>query len=147
MMVRKTFQATIYRDDTACFIPVPFDPKPVFGKIRAPVKVTLNGYTFRSTIASMGGQVCIPLRKSNREAAGLTGNESLNVTLELDSEKRSAALPHVLVEALDPADRKKWAKLSFTRQREYAEAINDAKKEETRKRRVQKIAAALRSMD
>ena len=146
-MVKKTFKTTIYRDETACFIPMPFDPKAVFGKIRAPVKVTLNGYTFRSTIASMGGQVCIPLRKSNREAAGLSGNELLNVTLELDSEKRSAALPHDLAEALDPGDRKKWAKLSFTRQREYAEAINDAKKADTRKRRVEKVAAALRSMD
>jgi hypothetical protein len=126
---------------------VPFDPKTVFGKIRAPVKATLNGYSFRSTIASMGGKVCIPLRKSNREAAGLSGTESLNVTLELDSEKRSVALPPDLAEALVPRDRKKWARLSFTRQREYAEAINDAKKADTRKRRVEKIAAALRSME
>ena len=50
-----------------------FDPKVVFGKIRAPVKVTLNGHTYRSTIAAMGGPPCIPLRKSNREAAGLGG--------------------------------------------------------------------------
>jgi hypothetical protein len=49
----------------------------VFGKVRAPVKVTLNGYTYRSTIATMGGPPCVPLRKSNREAAGLEGGETI----------------------------------------------------------------------
>ena len=72
-MSSRTFKATIVSDGGMCFIPVPFDPAPVFGKVRAPVLVTLNGYTYRSTIASMGG-FCIPLRKSNREAAGLEGD-------------------------------------------------------------------------
>lgn len=54
-MPHKTVTATIYREASICFIPVNFDPKAAFGKIRAPVKVTLNGYTYRSTIASMGG--------------------------------------------------------------------------------------------
>ena len=65
----KAFKTTIVRDGSTCFIPIPFDPVPVFGKIRVPVKVMLNGYTYRSTIASMGNGPCIPLRKSNREAA------------------------------------------------------------------------------
>ena len=47
----KTFTTTIVRNGSMCFIPLTFDPKPVFGRIRAPVKVTLNGYTYRSTIA------------------------------------------------------------------------------------------------
>ncbi len=54
-MPHKTVTATIYREASICFIPVNFDPKAAFGKIRAPVKVTLNRYTYRSTIASMGG--------------------------------------------------------------------------------------------
>ena len=70
-MTSKAFKATIVRDGSMCFIPLTFDPKSLFGKVRAPVKVTLNGYTYRSTIAAMGGPPCIPLRKSNREAAGL----------------------------------------------------------------------------
>ena len=69
-------------------MPLPFDPKPVFGKAGAPVKVTLNGDTYRSTIAAMGGPPCIPLRKSNREAAGLEGGETIEVRVELDTEKR-----------------------------------------------------------
>src|SRR3954452_10116921 len=94
------FKTTIVRDGPACFIPVPFDPAPVFGKVRAPVKVTLNGYTYRSTIAAMGGTVCIPLRRSNREAAGLEGNETIDVRLELDTEKREVTPPAELVRAL-----------------------------------------------
>jgi hypothetical protein len=47
-MSSQTITVQIYRDGAICFIPVPFDPKAVFGRVRAPVKVTLNGYTYRS---------------------------------------------------------------------------------------------------
>src|SRR3989449_10858743 len=98
-----------------CFIPVRFDPAPVFGKVRAPVKVTLNGYTYRSTIASMGGRVCIPLRKSNREAAGLEGGETVEVKLELDTKKREVKPPGDLIKALKatPLAWNRWHELSF----------------------------------
>ena len=86
-----------------CFIPVTFDPKKVFGKVRAPVKVTLNGYTYRSTIAAMGGPPCIPLRRSNREAAGLEGHETVQVRLELDTETREVKPPADFVSALQAA--------------------------------------------
>src|SRR5438477_10105553 len=92
-MISKTFRATIVREGSMCFIPLTFDPKDVFGKVRAPVKVTLNGYSYRSTIAAMGGPPCIPLRKSNREAAGLNGDETIEVRLDLDTEKREAIPP------------------------------------------------------
>ena len=54
-MPSKTFRAKIVREGSMCFIRLTFDPKDVFGKVRAPVKVTLNGYSYRSTIAAMGG--------------------------------------------------------------------------------------------
>ncbi|MCC8956610.1 DUF1905 domain-containing protein [Bradyrhizobium sp. Pear77] len=142
-MTRKTFEATIVLEGSACFIPVTFDPKVVFGKVLAPVLVTLNGYTYRSTIASMGGQVCIPLRKSNREAAGLTGGETLHVTLELDAEKRTVDIPPDLDKALTPAARARWDQLSYSHQREYVEAITEAKKPETRARRIEQTVARL----
>ncbi|GIQ72032.1 hypothetical protein BraRD5C2_04680 [Bradyrhizobium sp. RD5-C2] len=131
------FEATIVLEGGACFIPLTFDPKLVFGKICAPVLVTLNGYNYRSTIASMGGQACIPLRKSNREAAGLKGGETLQVTLELDAEKRTVDIPPDLDKALTPAARARWDQLSYTHQREYVEAINEARKPETRARRIE----------
>ncbi|HEX7832500.1 MAG TPA: YdeI/OmpD-associated family protein [Thermoanaerobaculia bacterium] len=139
-MSSKTFTTTIFRDGSVCFIPVPFDPAPVFGRVRAPVKVTLNGYTYRSTIASMGGTVCIPLRRSNREAAGLEGGETLDVTLALDQEAREVALPDDFERALraTPGVWERWAKMSYTHQREYVESVEDAKKPETRARRIAK---------
>lgn len=141
----KTFKTTIVRDGSMCFIPVPFDPAPLFGKVRAPVKVTLNGYSYRSTIASMGGTVCIPLRRSHREAAGLEGNESLDVRLDLDTEKREVKPPADLAKALKaaPPAWERWSEMSFTHQREYVEAIEEAKKPETRARRV---AGAVRAI-
>jgi len=144
-MISKTFKTTIHRDGAMCFIPVPFDPKPVFGKVRAPVKVTLNGYTYRSTIAAMGGPVCIPLRRSNREAAGLEGGESLEVTLELDTDKREVRPPPDLAKALKaaPPAWDRWGELSFSHQREYAEAIAGAKKPETRVRRIKDAVQAI----
>lgn len=127
-----------------CFIPVPFDPKEVFGKVRAPVKVTLNGYTYRSTIAAMGGY-CIPLRKSNREAAGLEGGETLDVRLDLDTEKREVVVPNDFENALRsaPPAWERWKELSFSHQREYVEAIEEAKKAETRERRIANAVKAI----
>jgi hypothetical protein len=137
--MKKSFNTTIVRDGSMCFIPVPFDPKEAFGKVRAPVKVTLQGYTYRSTIASMGEGPCIPLRKSNREAAGLDGGETLKITLELDAEKREVEPPADLLRALrkTPAAWERWTKLSYSHQREHVEAIEGAKKPETRARRIE----------
>lgn len=144
-MAGKTFRTTIVKDGAACYIPLDFDPKPVFGKVRAPVKVTLNGYTYRSTIAAMGGQVCLPLRKSNREAAGLEGGETLDVTLELDADDRTIEIPPDLETALTAAGRKTWDASSYSRRREYAEAVTGARKADTRARRVEQIASRLNS--
>jgi hypothetical protein len=95
-MPSKTFKTTIVREGSMCFIPLTFDPKAVFGTVRAPVKVTLNGYSYRSTIAAMGGPPCVPLRKSGREAAGLEGGKTIQVRIELDTEKREIEPPPTL---------------------------------------------------
>ena len=144
-MASKTFKTTLRRDGAMSAIPVPFDPKPVFGKVRAPVKVTLNGYTFRSTIASYSGEFMIPFRTSNREAAGLDGTETLQVTLELDEDKREVEPPADLVKALKaaPPAWERWQEMSFTHQREYAEAVEGAKKPETRVRRIENAVKAI----
>jgi hypothetical protein len=148
LMASKTVKTRIVREGSMCFIPLPFDPKQVFGRIRAPVKVTLNGYTYRSTIAAMGGPPCIPLRRSHREAAGLEGGETVEVRVDLDTEKRVVVPPPDFRRALK-ANAHAWARwqdLSYTHQREHVEAIEGAKKDETRTRRIksatQMIAAA-----
>lgn len=146
MMSSKSFKTTIVRDGSMCFIPLTFDPRIVFGKVRAPVKVTLNGYTCRSTIFTMGGPPCVPLRRSHREAAHLEGDESIEVRLTLDTEKREVKPPADFVRALkaSPPGWERWRELSYTHQREYVEAIHDAKKPETRLRRIEGAVRAIR---
>lgn len=145
MPIEKIFKATILRDGAMSMIPLDFDPRAVFGKGRAPVRVTLNGFTYRSTIAMMGGPAFIPLRRSNREAAGLEGGETITVRLELDLEKREVKPPADFSKALKAAppcwDR--WKELSYTHQREYVEALRDAKKPETRLRRMENAVRAI----
>ena len=128
-----------------CAIPLTFDPREVFGLLRAPVKVTLNGYTYRSTIASMGGPPCIPLRKSHREAAGLAGGETVEVRLDLDREPRVVQPPADLVKALKaaPPAWDRWRDLSYTHQREHVESIEEAKAPETRARRIARSVEAV----
>ncbi len=128
-----------------CAIPVPFDPKAVFGKVRAPVKVTLNGYTYRSTIASMTGETFVPLRTSHREAAGVRGGQIVEVRLDLDTDKREVSPPADLVKALKENARAwdAWQTLSFTHRREHVEAIEGAKMPATRQRRIDKAVQVL----
>ena len=144
-MSAKRFKGTIVREEGMCYIPLPFDPKAVFGKVRAPVKVTLNGYTYRSTIAAMGGPPFIPLRKSNREAAGVDGGETLPITVELDTGERVVKAPVDLVKALKaaPPAWDRWQELSYTHQREHVEAIEEAKSPETRTRRIARAVEAI----
>lgn len=141
----KTFKTTIVRDGAMCFIPIPFDPASIFGKVRVPVTVTVGKATYRSTIASMGNGPCLPLRRSNREAAGLQGDETVRVTIALDSAPRTVEPPRDLVRALRaaPGGWARWSELSYSHQREYAEAVEGAKKPETRARRIATSVAAI----
>ena len=143
----RTVRVKLQREGAMCAIPVTFDPREVFGKLRAPVKVMLNGYSYRSTIFSMGGATFIPLRKSNREAAGLDGSETLRVTIALDLATREVAIPSDLARAMRaaPGTKARWDALSYTQRREFAEAIAGAKKPETRARRVAKALAVLKA--
>ena len=145
-MKSKTVRVKLRRDGPMCIVPVPFAPHAEFGKVRAPVKVTLNKYTYRSTIFSMGGVTFIPLRKSHREAAGLEGNEQMTVRIALDTGVREVEVPADLAKALRThrAAAKRWDALSYTHRREHVEAITGAKKPETRARR---IANALRVLE
>jgi hypothetical protein len=128
-----------------CAIPVPFDPKAVFGKVRAPVKVTVNGYTFRSTIARMGGVTFIPLRKSNREAAALQGGDRVKVIIAADADARVVEVPADLAKALKagPGLWTQWGELSYTNQRECVELVVGAKKPATRERRLAKVVESV----
>jgi len=142
------FKGTVQRHGSPGFIELPFDPKEKFGKVRAPVKVTVNGYTFRTTIAAMGGPPCIGIRTSYLAAAGLQGGERLEVRVDLDTDTREVTPPADLVKALkaDPPAWDRWRELSYTHQREHAEAVDGAKRPETRARRLAKAVEMVRAM-
>ena len=141
----KAFRATIVREGPAYAVGLPFDPKAVFGQVRAPVKVTVNGYTFRTRIVAMGGPPRIAFRKDHREAAGVDLGATVQVHVELDTEERVVRPPADLVKALKgaPPAWDRWQELSYTHQREHVEAIEEAKAADTRTRR---IARAVRDV-
>ncbi len=146
-MTSKTVKVTILREGSMCVIPVPFDPEVVFGRIRAPVKVTVNGHTYRTTICRMGGQTFVPLRKSNREAAGIDGIETVAVRFASDTEVRTVDLPPDLARALrkERGAMQGWQRLSYTGQRESVESVLGAKRPDTRKRRIAKVVSLVAS--
>jgi hypothetical protein len=141
-MSSQSFTATVVRDGPSCYVLLPFDPKAVFGTLRAPVAVTINGYAFRTRIVAMGGPICIGLRREHREAAGLEGGETVAVEVALDPAPRTVTAPPDLLRALKPVagGLAAWTALSYTHQREHVEAIEGAKQPATRERR---IAAAV----
>ena len=128
-------------------IPVPFDPKEIFGKIRAPVVVQIGGFSYRSTIAAMGGPYFIPLRKSNREAAGVEIGQEIEVIITLDEAPRTVELPDDLEKRIHQiaGGVEAWEKASYTHRREYVEAINTAKRPETREKRIELALDFVRS--
>lgn len=147
-MASKTFTAKILQDDntTMTGFEVPFDPKAVFGKIRAPVVVAIGKHSYRSTISPMGGCWMIPLRKSNRDAAGVKAGQQIKVTLTLDDRPRTVTPPKDLVRELKAAKLMEiFSGLAYTHQREHVEAIEQAKKPETRERRIKACIGMVRA--
>ena len=109
------------------------------------VKVTINGYTYRSTVATMGGVFMIAVSAEVRERAGVAGGDRADVDLELDTEVREVALPSDFVAALDAdAEAKRFfAGLSYSNKRRLVIPIEDAKAAETRQRRIEKTVSML----
>lgn len=125
------FEAEITDHPPALGFDLPFDPKQELGKVR-PVRVTINGYTFRTTVAAMGGRVFIGLNREARAGTGVSPGRRVDVELVLDEEPRTIELPADLAAALDKGSRAFFDSLSFTHQKEYARWIEGAKRAETR---------------
>ncbi len=113
---------------------------------RPPVRVTLGGHTYRSTVAAYGAVFMLPLSAENREAAGLVAGDEVEVGLELDTAPREVAVPPDFAAALDadPDARRTFDGLSYSNKRRFTLSIEDAKTPETRQRRIDKAVAGLR---
>lgn len=133
---------------TATGIVVPADVVTALGAGKRPaVRVTLNGYPYRSTVAVMGGRYLVPVSAEHRVAAGVAAGDELEVTIELDTEVRTVEVPDDLARALDadPTVRAAFDALPVSQRKEHVRAIDEAKKAETRQRRVEKAVALVRS--
>ena len=99
----------------------------------------------RTTVAVYGGKSFIGVRKSHRDGAGIAPGDEVDVTIAADDAPRTVTPPPDLQKALakNKAARAAWEALAFTHQREHAEALADAKKPETRARRLEKTLAML----
>jgi hypothetical protein len=112
---------------------------------RPKVVATMNGYTFRSSIAKMGGSYWLGVSAERRSAAGVEGGQVLDVDVELDAAPREIEVPGDLRAALDadPAAAAFWETVSFSNRRWHVDQLTSAKTEETRSRRLAKSIALL----
>lgn len=142
------FRTTILQaGKTAAGIEVPPEVVEALGAgKRPPVRVTLNGYTYRNTVAVMGGTYMIGVSNEHRTASGLKGGDVVDVDLELDTAPREVSVPADLGAALDaePAARATFDRLSYSNKSWHALQVEGARTDATRRRRIAKSIAALR---
>src|SRR5438552_7795290 len=141
------FEGRLESDQGACFVRIPPEVLTTLGqRKRAPVKVTIKAYTYRTTIAVYGGKSYIGVRREVREAAGVMAGNPLTVGLEYDAEIRAVDLPQALRRALeaDAAAAAAFEKLSYTRKKEFIQWVTGAKRADTQRRRMEQALAMLR---
>ncbi len=136
-----TYTTIVLKDSgsNATGLRVPEDIVTAFGSGKRPkVTVTLNGYTYRTTVAPMGDVFMLPLSAEHRSAAGVNAGDKVEVTLELDTEVRTVDVPDDLAAALAafPGARDAFDKLAYSHRKEHVRSINDAKTPATRERRI-----------
>lgn len=145
--MKTTFTTTVTQAEgvNATGLPVPPEAVAALGtKKRPPVVVTLNGYSYRSTVAAYGDVFILPLAAEHRTAAGVQAGDEVEVTLELDSEPRTVKVPDDLAAALAEAGATAaFDRLAYSTRKEHVRQVETAKAAETRQRRIAKIVASL----
>ena len=144
MKVRTVIHGT---GKTAAGIHLPADVVEALGQgRRPPVRATINGYTWRSTIAVMGGEYWLGVSNDVRAQAGVEAGQEVELELEVDTEKREVVVPADFAAALDgdPGARAFFDGLSYSNKRRFVLSIDHAKTPETRERRIAKSVAQLR---
>ena len=141
MSEKITFETILdkHADMDATGITLPFDVEEIFGAKRVPVKVRINGAEHRSTIIRMGGKYVLGVPKVFRQATGIKAGEKISVELQKDLAERTVEIPDDLIKVLKENNLlDAFNKMSYTHRKEYVNSIVEAKKEETRIRRIEK---------
>lgn len=143
MRFRATLDST--GGTTAGFTVPPEVVESLGGGKRPPVRATVNGYTWRTTIAVYGGVFMLGVSAANRAAAGVAAGDVVDVEVELDTAPREVAVPDDLAAALDaePAARTFFDGLSYSNRSWHVLQVEGAKTDETRRRRIEKSVAML----
>ncbi len=117
------------------------------GAKRFPVVATVNGYTWRTSVARMGGEFLLGLNREVRQGAGVEADDEVDVSIELDVAPHEVEVPEALASALaaHPEAKACFEDMAFTHRKEYARWIAEAKREETRQRRVQQALDMIRA--
>jgi len=142
----ETFEAAVVvNDGGGAWVEVPGDVVAALGGGgRIPVQADFDGIPYRGSIASMGGCMALGVLKSIRAELGKGDGDVVTVTVERDAGERTVEVPDDLAAALAEAGlRESFDGLSFSHRREHVNAINDAKKPETRARRIAKALEML----
>ena len=142
------FQAVLGGEDgERPLVELPFDVKAEYGSARAKVRATVNGIELRTTVSVYGGRSYVGFRKEIQDAARIAIGDRITVWIEPDEDPRVVDVPADLAEALasDAAAGRAFDALAFTHRKEYAVWVSEAKKPETRDRRVAKTLEMLRS--
>ena len=127
-------------------ITVPFDVEKVFGAKHVPVKAEINGAVYRGSIVRMSGKYLLGIPKAFREEAGIAAGDNIVVTIELDDTPRTVEMPADLAEAVRKASLSAaWEKLSYTHKKEHVRAIEEAKQNATRLKRIERAVEILSS--
>jgi hypothetical protein len=141
------FSAAIIGTDNGAYVEFPHDTQELFGTIgRIPVLVEFDGHPYRGTMLRYGTEKhIIILVKKIREAIGKQAPDVVQVKVKLDNQPRVVELPDDLKQKLEahPVALENFNKLSYTHQKAHVDAINDAKKEETRQNRIEKLIEKL----
>ncbi len=114
------------------------------GRTRVPVRVTVNGISWRTTICNMGAGPMIGVTAAVRKAAGIERGDWIALDVERDTHERTVGVPADFAKALRAAERRAFDTMSYTHRKEYVQWIEDAKKPETRFRRIEKAREKLR---
>ena len=146
--MKQTFNTTLIKGDQKNTSGIEVPPEVIealgAGK-KPPVKITIGDYSYRSTVAVMGGHYLVPLSQAHREASGLAGGDQVDITIEVDTEPRTVEVPEDLAAALaaKAGAREAFDKASPSARKEFVRQVVEAKAQDTRERRIAAIVAKL----
>ena len=147
MAEKQIFETVLEKHEKfdATGITIPFDVEKIFGAKRVPVVARINGAEYHGTVVRMGGKYMLAVPKVFREAASVSAGEKITVEIERDTAPRIIEPTEDLAKELDENSEAKaaWEKASYTRKKEFVIVLEEAKRPETRERRLKKIIEEL----